>query len=419
MEQAEIITVSQELIDAERAVEIAHVRAWYDIGAAFASIKDGELWHEDNGGTHTNWRSYCMERWGKDATHVDRTIGASKLIGENCRIRQLPQNDWPQAESQSIELAKLDDPDKAAEVWGRVLERRNGNRRITAKDVKAEVAKAMDVTAAQKDYWTLGDWQGMSDGERIAVLGAEYEPAKFNEQKNDNIEWARYSWNPVTGCLHGCVYCYARDIADRYYPQGFNPTFIPSRLNAPGSTKQKNIADMRPIDQIGYSSVFVCSMADLFGKWVPREWIEAVLLEVEENPQWNFLFLTKFPQRMAEFTYPDNAWLGTTVDRPEMVERAEKGFDQLRESGYSGIAWVSCEPLLGPVKFDAIRLFDWIVIGGQSRSSGSAAFQPPYWWHADLSMQARDAGIPIYHKTNIGFNERVREYPKQWNTEVA
>lgn len=30
------------------------------------------------------------------------------------------------------------------------------------------------------------------------------------------IDWADASWNPVTGCLHGCAYCYARRIAERF-----------------------------------------------------------------------------------------------------------------------------------------------------------------------------------------------------------
>ena len=33
------------------------------------------------------------------------------------------------------------------------------------------------------------------------------------------IEWCDYTWNPVTGCRHGCSYCYARRIADRFKPQ--------------------------------------------------------------------------------------------------------------------------------------------------------------------------------------------------------
>lgn len=30
------------------------------------------------------------------------------------------------------------------------------------------------------------------------------------------IEWADSTWNPVTGCKHGCEYCYARRIAERF-----------------------------------------------------------------------------------------------------------------------------------------------------------------------------------------------------------
>jgi protein gp37 len=31
------------------------------------------------------------------------------------------------------------------------------------------------------------------------------------------IEWTDFTWNPVTGCLHGCPYCYARGTAKRFY----------------------------------------------------------------------------------------------------------------------------------------------------------------------------------------------------------
>lgn len=34
------------------------------------------------------------------------------------------------------------------------------------------------------------------------------------------IDWCDSSWNPVTGCLHGCEYCYARGIAERFRGKG-------------------------------------------------------------------------------------------------------------------------------------------------------------------------------------------------------
>ena len=72
------------------------------------------------------------------------------------------------------------------------------------------------------------------------------------------IDWATMSWNPVTGCRHGCPYCYARRTARRFdagcadpaplpgglhvltekikatpYPYGFEPTMHRYRLNQP------------------------------------------------------------------------------------------------------------------------------------------------------------------------------------------
>jgi hypothetical protein len=56
----------------------------------------------------------------------------------------------------------------------------------------------------------------------------------FN-QTNEMVDWAKWTWNPVTGCLHTCVYCYARDIAERFYPEKFEPTFRPGRKLADGT----------------------------------------------------------------------------------------------------------------------------------------------------------------------------------------
>jgi hypothetical protein len=49
----------------------------------------------------------------------------------------------------------------------------------------------------------------------------------------------RLSWKPVTGCLHGCPYCYARNIARDIYPPdvGFAPTLWLDRLTAPANQR--------------------------------------------------------------------------------------------------------------------------------------------------------------------------------------
>ena len=113
------------------------------------------------------------------------------------------------------------------------------------------------------------------------------------------IEWCDHTWNPITGCFHGCEYCYARKLSVRFsgdirynlnspqcvregdlfvlddkfiassggvlsYPFGFSPTFHKYRFDY--------------LEKIKYGRrIFVCAMADMFGSWVPDEWIEQIL----------------------------------------------------------------------------------------------------------------------------------------------
>jgi protein gp37 len=101
--------------------------------------------------------------------------------------------------------------------------------------------------------------------------------------------------------------------------------------------------------------------------------------------------------------------MGTTVDCQERVANAEKAFAKMG----GGIKWLSIEPMLTPLKFTRLDLFDWVVIGGASRSAHTPAWVPPFDWIADLHAQARAAGCAVYHKDNLGLggDVRLKEFP--------
>ena len=225
--------------------------------------------------------------------------------------------------------------------------------------------------------------------------------AVFNKTSGEGISWAGWSWNPVTGCLHGCSYCYARELAIREsyaaaYPVGFTPLFHSERLDAPANTKIPDDTDEK------MRRVFVCSMADLYGKWVPIEWINEVHAVCIANPQWQYLMLTKFPKRYVGLDLPKTAWLGTSVDEQKRVRLAEEAF---REIGGVAVKWLSLEPLNADLQFADLSMFDWVVIGAQTETMQPTgrvpAIAPPFEWVARIVAQAREAGCRIHLKPNL------------------
>jgi len=221
---------------------------------------------------------------------------------------------------------------------------------------------------------------------------------------NENIEWAKWTWNPITGCKHGCKYCYARDIANRFYPHKFEPHFYPERLDAPKDTKiPKSMQEMS-----GNRNVFVCSMGDLLGDWVPEEWINSVIDSMKKYPDWNYILLTKNPKRYLQFKWPEHCWLGTTTDIQIRAKKASKIFKQLREQQPNNILFFSCEPLMEEIQLSNNAPIDWLIIGGRSKSTGMAAGQPQWKWVEKLLWWTREHNIQVYFKPNL----EVR--PKEW-----
>lgn len=233
--------------------------------------------------------------------------------------------------------------------------------------------------------------------------------ATFNETPGVGISWAQWSWNPVTGCLHGCEYCYAREIATskRFataYPAGFTPLFHDERLAAPANT----VIPASHRDDPAWRRVFVCSMADLYGRWVPKKWITQVHDSMMESPQWQYITLTKFPGRYVGLEMPAGAWVGTSIDEQKRVSIAQRAFEKLppgQRDGGEIVKWLSLEPLREPLRLGDLSMFDWVVIGAQTETYQPdglvKAFAPPFEWVSRIVAQAREAGCAVHCKPNL------------------
>ena len=276
------------------------------------------------------------------------------------------------------------------------------------------------------------------------------------------IDWADATWNPVTGCLHGCEYCYARKIAKRFggasethnnecchecqwitegtgeihdldepvydfdhgrnapYPFDFDPTFHRYKLDEPQHWKKPR-------------TIFVCSMADLFGNWVPGEWIDDVIKATQRALQHRYLFLTKNPERYGEWLERfetcsidgldelENCWFGASASNNAELERANR----------SRAVWISLEPIRERIETDEDQFmmfnpytgaerkrWSWVVIGAETGNSKNKVV-PKKEWIQEIADICRQEGTPVFMKESLrdlmgdGFRQ---EYP--WRCEI-
>ena len=213
------------------------------------------------------------------------------------------------------------------------------------------------------------------------------------------IEWTDFSWNPITGCKHGCWYCYAKKLTQRFkkiFPNGFEPTFYPSRLKEPWY-------HMKP------SKIFVCSIADLFAPWTDELWRLKVLDSMLRCPvKHQFQLLTKNPERISKTVeFPDNWWFGTTVCGGNYCD--QRNIDEIKKVK-AKIRFVSFEPLLGPIDFQKHSLegIQWVIIG---KLTGSKRVKLKNSWVIDIREECHFHRIPYFEKNNLGFKNPHQEFP--------
>jgi protein gp37 len=293
------------------------------------------------------------------------------------------------------------------------------------------------------------------------------------------IEWCDYTWNPVTGCLHGCDYCYAKRIANRFnrgtgegvnptayyeptigiyikddeeknnisnnnhihvvkrpmydewivregeynhhydpYPYGFEPTFHKYRLDEP-ARKTKG------------QKIFVCSMADLFGDWVPDEWIEEVFEACKKAPQHKYLFLTKNPSRYWQLhdkgilPQHNNYWYGTTLTHSEDEHEVANNLP-----AYTGLpkptfrnTFVSAEPILDNIEgahpmggfFTYYpHTIKWAILGAETGSRKGKVI-PRRKWIESIVSACHKADVPVFMKNSLKDlmgDDFIQEWPE-------
>lgn len=256
----------------------------------------------------------------------------------------------------------------------------------------------------------------------------------MNRTKN---ELADYAWNPVTGCLKDCRYCYAkkstlrfasdwrRNLAERpkvqqvganlfeldapwettnnrflNNPTGFMPTIHKYRMDWPQKVK------------VG-STIMVCTDGDLFGPWVPEDWILQVFAAAEMAPQHQYIFLTQYPVRYQNLAnhgvlpQKNNFWYGSTATILSDSVWANEEYN----------TFVAIEPLLGPFEGDATKAFrklKWAVIGAETGQNAEKVI-PKAGWIQDILTSADAAGTPVFMRSNmesiVGAENMRREKP--------
>ncbi len=238
------------------------------------------------------------------------------------------------------------------------------------------------------------------------------------------IDWCDSTWNPVTGCLHGCKYCYARGIANRFssgaekwsddnlfvldekiyaeesekaepYPYGFMPTLHRYRLDEYANKNGRNI--------------FVCSMADLFGKWVPDSWIEEIFKACDKAPQHNYIFLTKNPNRYIE------------LEGKNILRRRKNmwyGFSNTKNNEYGTFRFpshinffVSVEPILEHM---SVPLEDWVIVGAETGRRKDKVI-PKREWIENIVSDCKKYDIPLFMKSSLSDiwgEPLIQEFPR-------
>lgn len=213
------------------------------------------------------------------------------------------------------------------------------------------------------------------------------------------IEWTDWTLNPVVGCNHGCLYCYARKQAKRQKQRcALCYQFIPHpHLN--------RLTQLNPRQKP--RKIFIDSMWDWNGAGVKEEWSIRIIEKMKECPQHIFQILSKRPMSYERFEFPSNVWLGTSIATTADCHRLH----DLGRLKTHNTKFVSLEPLHEHINFwFSKKDIDWLIVGAET-GNRKAKIIPQGEWVTSILENARAEGILIFLKRNLHWPETIQEYP--------
>lgn len=271
--------------------------------------------------------------------------------------------------------------------------------------------------------------------------------------ENSKIEWTDHTFNPWVGCTKispACDHCYAEGWAKR---TGGADLWQGERRRTTDANWRQPLKWNREAERDGVRrKVFCASLADVFDNQVLVEWRTDLWRLIRETPHLDWLLLTKRPQNIAKMlpgplsTHPrpwPNVWLGTTVENQEEADRRIPHLLAVP----AAVRFLSCEPLLGPVRLHDLQLgnhyvidslrgeswrwgaegvrydlrrdlarINWVIVGGES---GPNRRPMDLAWARSIRDQCAAAGVAFFgkqldKKTPLPADLMVRQFPEPW-----